>query len=323
MPHLKGIFACLPKLRWLLDDLPDEYYPPAKELYFDRHKKGDIVPYKNSLPRSTVSLNTMADRDILDRTSNQEQSHFFKLPLELRTIVYHYLFEGQTVHLTVDQTGHAGHFVCDKQEAGETGESRAVCDCKVSLGRGLPGHASSNHDTRSVGAIALLTTCRRTYTETVPLLYRKHSFHLQHSTHLLYIGDFLPIPRLNTITRLTARWHFRGLPFFCLPSEYQRPSVINGAKRPRFAYREDTANYLKFWKIIAKMERLCELHVLLFDMLDLWRRYWDSVETDLLAPAKLVMYPSVFTLTLPYFECNVGVDMGASGCVLLAPTQRE
>ena len=163
MPLRNRLFACLPKLRWLPDDLPDhdDYYPPAKELYFDRHKKGDIVPYKNSLPRSILSLDTMAGQDIVDRTSNQEMSYFFKLPLELRSMVYNYVFEGKTVHLTVDQTGHAGHFVCDEQEVGETSEHPGICDCKVSLSKGIRRWVSHDYNDGNVGTVALLTTCRR------------------------------------------------------------------------------------------------------------------------------------------------------------------
>lgn len=66
------------------------------------------------------------------------------------------------------------------------------------------------------------------------------------------------------------------------------------------------------------MEGLKELHVVLLDQRRTWRRHWGGVQEDLLAPAKLVVGPDVFTLRLPYEDCETDCDMGASACVLLA-----
>jgi len=164
-PLAKLLTSCLPKFRWLPDDLPDDYFPPPRDLYFPKHKRGDIIPYKNTLPRATLSLNTLPDTNILERTDNQASSFLFsKLPLELRLKIYEYIYEPKIVHISVSQSGHAGHFACeDDNSVGFSKEmKRCMCSTAVSYGARVPiAYPGSAKYAHSIGSFDLLLTCRR------------------------------------------------------------------------------------------------------------------------------------------------------------------
>lgn len=83
--------------------------------------------------KSAISLTSIPDPELDARTNFQWQSTFFaKLPLEIRRMVYGYLYEGETVHLTVaerkDKFGRRemkfGNFICTQEHIGQ-------CTCKV------------------------------------------------------------------------------------------------------------------------------------------------------------------------------------------------
>lgn len=147
----------------------------------------------------------------------------------------------------------------------------------------------------------------RRYSEAVPYLYRPHTFSLLHITHLLYLPSSLPQPRLNTIRRLQLRWATRALPYLRRGNKY--------------AYREDTSNWEKAWRIMAAMERLRELCVVIIDPSPqgMWERNWLELEQKLLEPVKSVTKPQCFDLVLPYASCNTARDMRPSNVILRKP----
>lgn len=110
--------------------------------------------------KSAISLTSIPDPELDARTNFQWQSTFFaKLPLEVRRMVYGYLYKGETIHLTVgekkDKLGRRearfGNFICTHQHIGR-------CTCRVvvtgsplenSLPRLEPAH------------LGLIRSCRR------------------------------------------------------------------------------------------------------------------------------------------------------------------
>lgn len=106
---------------------------------------------------------------------------------------------------------------------------------------------------------------------------------------------------------MNLRWAIRALPY-----------LYRGNK---LAYREDTTNWEKGWRILADMQGLRDLYVLLIDPSPqgLWESNWVELEGKLLEPVKSVTKPRWFELVLPYSSCNAGWNMGDSMVVLRKP----
>lgn len=112
--------------------------------------------------KSAISLTSLPDPELDARTNFQWQATFFaKLPLEIRRMVYGYLYEGETIHLTVgekkDKFGRKearfGNFICTHEHIGQ-------CTCRVVVA-GSPLETSLP---RLEGAhLALIRSCRRLY----------------------------------------------------------------------------------------------------------------------------------------------------------------
>jgi hypothetical protein len=111
--------------------------------------------------KSAISLTSVPDRELDARTNFQWQATFFaKLPLEVRRMVYGYLYEGKTIHLKLGEKKEKlgrkevtlGNFVCMQERVGQ-------CTCRVVVA-GSPLETSLP---QLEGAqLALARTCRRT-----------------------------------------------------------------------------------------------------------------------------------------------------------------
>jgi hypothetical protein len=110
--------------------------------------------------KSAISLTSISDPELDARTDFQWQSTFFaKLPLEIRRMVYGYLYEGETIHLTVgekkDRIGRKeakfGNFICTQEHIGQ-------CTCRVVVA-GSPLETSLPQ--LDGGHLALVRSCRR------------------------------------------------------------------------------------------------------------------------------------------------------------------
>lgn len=110
--------------------------------------------------KSAISLTSIPDPELDARTNFQWQATFFaKLPLEIRRMVYGYLYEGETIHLTVgerkDKLGRKetkfGNFICTQEHIG-------TCTCRVVVA-GSPLEASLPQ--LDPGHLALIRSCRR------------------------------------------------------------------------------------------------------------------------------------------------------------------
>lgn len=93
----------------------------------------------------------------------------------------------------------------------------------------------------------------------------------------------------------------------------------------KIAYREDTANWEKGWRILAEMQGLRDLYIALVDPSQhgMWERNWVELETELLEPVKQVTKPKWFDLTLPYASCDTRRNMGECRVVLSKPVGEE
>ncbi|OCL10824.1 hypothetical protein AOQ84DRAFT_314832 [Glonium stellatum] len=259
--------------------------------------------------RSTLSITSTHDPELDARTSPQNQSLFFsKLPLELRQMIYELAVGEEVIHLTRASKGKFGHFLCEEGNLGFAQGSG--CSCRVLVG----GNAGKRLGTWILG---FLMICRRMYSEAISILYKSHTFSLLHITHLLYLPQRVPAPRLNTIRTLRLRWHIRALPYY--RRTYSSTNTVSS--KSKLAYPEDTQNWIRAWQIIASLSGLRELYVVLIDSARLWEEKWLRLEEELLQPVKLVIQPQWFELSLPYSASNVELDMGVSSCRLSKPAE--
>jgi hypothetical protein len=161
---MKGkLLNCLPGIRWAPSDIP----APSTSNDNDKSGKKPHRTYalftsasrklKATEPnhgvvyrrKSTISISSIPTPELDERTLVQGQSYFFaKLPLEIRRMVYEYVYGEELIHLTMGTKKKIGHFVCE--EGTEEGE----CECKILVGgregRRLGGECGS-----------LLRVCRR------------------------------------------------------------------------------------------------------------------------------------------------------------------
>ncbi|KAF1962092.1 hypothetical protein CC80DRAFT_588706 [Byssothecium circinans] len=313
--------SIIPSMRWIPHDIDNENEPREKTkqrpktpfLLFSKTKRSSEP--NHGAPRrrkSTLSLTSVPDEELDQRTHMQGQSMFFAmLPLEIRKIVYEYVMGEETIHLTLGAKRRFAHFKCPRDGAVIDADSDARgmggveedCGCRILVGGAQSGRLS--------GACSrILRTCRRMYREAVPHLYTPHTFSLLHITHLLYLPSRIPQPRLNTIRTLRLRWAIRALPYF-------RRGMSN-----RLAYPEDTANWEKAWGILASMRGLQDLRVVIVDSSrdSIWEAQWLGLEEKLLESVRRVGGVRRVEVVLPYASCSVDWDLG--GAVVLRKPER-
>ncbi|KAF2822049.1 hypothetical protein CC86DRAFT_448466 [Ophiobolus disseminans] len=300
------LLTLLPGMRWIPHDIPSQDSAKPKHKSKSRNpfsSKHAAAPHGALRARkSNISLTSEPDAELDARTHAQGQSMFFAaLPLEIRRMVYEYVMGCETVHLTMGMKKRFGHFVCEDQCSGEK-----ECGCRVLVGGREGGRLDG-------GSVRVLCVCRRMYSESIPHLYRAHTFSLLHLTHLLYLPSRLPQQRINTIRTLRLRWAIRALPY------------LRRGPTQRLAYREDTANWERGWGILAGMEGLRDLYVVLVDPSPqgMWERNWVKLEERLLEPVKGVVRPRWFEVVLPFASCRLDWDMGESAVVLRKPVEGE
>ncbi|KAF3009859.1 hypothetical protein E8E13_010600 [Curvularia kusanoi] len=257
--------------------------------------------------KSAISLTSIPDSELNSRTNFQWRATFFaKLPLEVRGMVYAYLYEAETIHLTMgekkDRLGRKeikfGNFICTQEHIGQ-------CTCRVVV---AGSQLEMSLPQLEIAQLALVRSCRRMYSECIHFLYARHNFSLLHATHLLALPKHIPQQRLNAITHLRLRWQIRALPY------------LRRGSSTKFAYREDTENWEKGWAILANISGLKRLGVVLVDpsAQGIWENNWLELESVILEPVKDVKVQD-FEVVLPYRSCDAGRDMGTCGVRLRRP----
>ncbi|XPS79009.1 hypothetical protein M3J09_011003 [Ascochyta lentis] len=292
---------------------------PNERITFHIKSSSSITPPYPNLntqllkPRkSTISLTSIPDPELDARTNFQWQSVFFaKVPMEIRRMVYGYLYEGETIHLTIGEKKEKlgrretkfGNFICTQEHIGQ-------CTCRVVVA-GSPLETSLPQ--LDAGHLGLIRSCRRLYSECIHYLYAEHTFSLLHATHLLALPKRIPQQRLNAIRHLRLRWQIRALPY------------LRRISSTKYAYHEDTANWERAWRVLASLKGIKSLSVTLIDpsAQDIWEEKWLEHEAQLLEPVKQVAGVRNFELVLPYASCDVERDMGGCGVRLMRPNEGD
>ncbi|KAL2813464.1 hypothetical protein BDW59DRAFT_176739 [Aspergillus cavernicola] len=152
------------------------------------------------------------------QTLTQEQSSLFRLPREIRDIIYTEIFTpGVTIHIAYvgGRLRKFRSFLCSIPQEDQRGISQfsdEYCQrCKISHYACSPRVSSDSSDVRSrptpaerrgVRVLAVLRSCRRVYTETINLLYEKNTFYIENPRTLLELPNYMPQVRLSSFRHL-------------------------------------------------------------------------------------------------------------------------
>ncbi|KAF2004655.1 hypothetical protein P154DRAFT_35905 [Amniculicola lignicola CBS 123094] len=121
---------------------------------------------------------------------SQGTSLLFRLPLELRLIVYENLVGENPIHVMSEQEAKLRSYRCKNPETCHK-TNYGVQHCWAMSHK--PHHRPVYHDDPGIGVLPMLQTCRRVYIELVPLVYALPTFHItQPKTLFLFLTSILP-----------------------------------------------------------------------------------------------------------------------------------
>ncbi|KAK2807011.1 hypothetical protein FQN50_005585 [Emmonsiellopsis sp. PD_5] len=187
-----------------------------RALSFDVLPSGQAEEPRSFLPAA------VARKPKPQRIYTQEQSGFFRLPREVREMVYGYVFGTADVHVEA-MHGRLGSFHCHRDLAGDDDDAlpddagdgleserwpcqpcfdREVIKYTPADGKsGIP-RVQTYADT-GIGVLGFLCSCRRIYTETINALYSNRTFIFRRPHALLYFLSTIPRHRLDLISSMS------------------------------------------------------------------------------------------------------------------------
>ncbi|KAF2497358.1 hypothetical protein BU16DRAFT_312382 [Lophium mytilinum] len=155
------------------------------------------------------------------RTLIQDACLLFRLPLELRTIVYEYVLGGWTLQPARNKTTGQLHletahfpgvkctFPPPRRCPCNTGTLRPYCRCTRELTAERVWHCRLHCINRSSRCIAFqissLLTCRAIYSEAIDIIYERNTFTITDIGVLLAMQKLVPPHRLQKIRTLTLQ----------------------------------------------------------------------------------------------------------------------
>ncbi|KAJ5684755.1 uncharacterized protein N7477_001100 [Penicillium maclennaniae] len=191
----------------------------------------------------------------------QSQSPLSRLPPEIRSMIWSYVFPPATLHL-VTIKNKLRHIRCQAPNLpSELTHHRHCCPTtparwRVYDGR-VPGHSDRllyphTHeqlpDLVSDGNVALLRTCRAIYAETADVLYRNSTIDVDDLYTFIAFCESIPLRARNAIRRLTVQW----MPVW-------EPLAGLDHKGSIYAHTHSDALWTAFWARVAGLDGLKEL----------------------------------------------------------------
>ncbi|KAF2667411.1 hypothetical protein BT63DRAFT_291378 [Microthyrium microscopicum] len=149
------------------------------------------------------------------RTLNQFQSPFFKLPYEIRELIYQFALGGKTIHVFNDFEHRRLQAVicsCPTTFLDDVANRETACftlplRCDIwhhlwSNQRLLPRHSAYD------GLLSLAKSCRRLYLESMPILYATNCLTFTHYWAFVDFSRTIRIQRLNLISTVCLSHFF-------------------------------------------------------------------------------------------------------------------
>ncbi|KAJ2972669.1 hypothetical protein NQ176_g7028 [Zarea fungicola] len=188
----------------------------------------------------------------------QFQSRLFRLPIELRTVVYCLVYPENILHLkenfgAVERKGlHCSAYWCIALNDYEKGYSHTPCDLFEKTKKQMLG---------------LPLTCRRLYLETIQYVYSRHTMHFSRETFALQWLRHIPKTHLDAITSV----RLSGL-------------------------YADSQEYKDVWETLSLLPNLQKLVVKIagFDVHDSWDcNMPEEFQEEISAPIKIVQQSTI------------------------------
>ncbi|KAL5337973.1 hypothetical protein BJX70DRAFT_218368 [Aspergillus crustosus] len=154
--------------------------------------------------------------DLNPQSQSQSQFPFFRLPPELRTIIYTHIFTfSTTIHIAFvgGRTRKFRSFLCKVPEAEQFEKSwngEQCRKCKINHQGCSPRKPNSKDvlcvptkmERRQARAGAFLRSCRRVYNETITMLYKSNTFYIENPRTLLELPNFTSLFHLSLFRHL-------------------------------------------------------------------------------------------------------------------------
>lgn len=224
----------------------------------------------------------------------QTDSLLFKLPLELRELIYLALLGDKTLHI-VRKDRRLGHLRCKVNKADPYSR------CPVQLGRlqtdarhscwgsyNRDGIWANNKQPSDGDILPFLRTCRRAYSETISMLYSTNTFSFHDLDCIRYFSASILPKRFDIIRSLDVQWHFRWPSYNTLAQRLLATTMYPP---------HDEASWEDCWRIIASMKGLKKIQVSIRDSSNISD---EEKEGCMLAPLYQVVHIPDFTVSLDW-----------------------
>jgi len=255
------------------------------------------IPPPLARPRAralTLPLRRLLKSDMVQRTDAQSQSPFFaKLPLEIREQIYGYMFgNGGPIHI-LKKHKKLGYRLCRAHGTDPpTSCTKAECwGAWYTTGRMMIQNLRNPlwremGDVADRGLLDPVLTCRRLYSESIPILYSHNIFDFDQRESLYSLSITILPERFNMIRRIQLH-HLTN------PADLDLPEVWT--------------LWLQIWGIIASMQGLRELRISFairgFGRLADMRE--DGLQEKVMAPLRAVTIPKVFEVQVPWYPSEM------------------
>lgn len=215
--------------------------------------------------------NRNEDQGIINWSTHTPQSTplLTKLPPEIRSMIWSYVFGSSTLHLVQikDKIKHVrcasspGHASSSTATSTDLTHHRHCCPLtparwRIYDGR-IPGHTDRllyphTHEllpnNLSDSNVALLSTCKQIYAETQTLLYKNNTIDVDDLSTFLSFSSSLSPRALHSISSLTIQW----TPIWTPLSGAEHTGSI-------YAHTHSDVLWLSFWRVVSSMRGLRKL----------------------------------------------------------------
>jgi hypothetical protein len=222
---------------------------------------------------------------------DQSASPLFKLPLELREVIYTSLLGNNKLHI-IRKNRRLGHLTCKSDEYrdcpatldGWTRELRRSC-----LGNyNRDGIWIDDAEPTDGDIVPFLQSCRQAYSEAISILYSTNTFSFHDLDCIRYFSASVLPMRLDTVRSIDICWQFRWPSYDTLAQR-----LLAGTQYPP----HDEASWEDCWRIISGMKGLKRIEVVIQDSVNIA----DPVkEQSMLEPLRQVTHVPDFTIVLDW-----------------------
>ena len=228
-----------------IDDKP--YQNPFDEYFLNDDEEDGRVHYhtSNALEEESFHQKSIASRAVQtgqpQEPLDQHQSILFKLPFEIRAMIWMDVVGGGLVHIT-ELKNQLGHVACMDRTMQKWGMWKHDCwYCSlVVLGVHVPPESYGRPEDMYIrpGSLGLLRTCQRLYADAINVLYERNTFAMRSLGTLHLFLDSLVPQRLLHINSLHISPHIHS-DHRTWETTFRLLSTIPNLKRLRVELRGD------------------------------------------------------------------------------------